>query len=95
METRHMTVIRIPYVKEYVDKAGTVRRYFRKRGCKAVALPGVPGSLEFMEAYQSAVGTPLQRPARQGPAPLRLLSSITCAGLRSLTSSRRLRHPTG
>jgi integrase len=67
MEARDMTVIRIPYLKEYVDKAGTVRRYFRKRGCKAVALPGVPGSLEFMEAYQSAIGTPLQRPARQGP----------------------------
>jgi len=62
-----MTMIRIPYVKEYVDKAGTVRRYFRKRGCKAVALPGVPGSSEFMAAYQAAMGTPLERPARQGP----------------------------
>jgi hypothetical protein len=43
-----MTVIRIPYIKEYLDKAGTVRRYFRKRGCKPVVLPGVPGSREFM-----------------------------------------------
>jgi len=67
MEARDMTMIRIPYVKEYVDKAGTVRRYFRKRGCKAVALPGVPGSSEFMAAYQAAMGTPLERPARQGP----------------------------
>ena len=67
MGTRDMTVIRIPYVKEYVDKAGTVRRYFRKRGCKTVPLPGVPGSREFMEAYETAVGTPLERPALQGP----------------------------
>jgi enterobacteria phage integrase len=51
---------------EYLDKAGTVRRYFRKRGCKPVVLPGVPGSREFMEAYEAAIGTPLERPARHG-----------------------------
>lgn len=62
-----MTVIRIPYVKAYVDRTGAVRRYFRKPGCKSVVLPGVPGSHEFMAAYQAALGTPLVRPARQGP----------------------------
>jgi integrase len=62
-----MTMIRIPYVKEYLDKAGTVRRYFRRRGCNTVVLLGVPGSREFMEAYETAIGTPLERPARQGP----------------------------
>jgi len=41
--------------------------FLRKRGCKTVALPGVPGSREFMEDYETAVGTPLERPARQGP----------------------------
>ena len=61
-----MTVIRIPYVKEYVDQAGTVRRYFRKPGCKSAVLPGVPGSREFMAAYEAAIGTPIVRPARQG-----------------------------
>jgi integrase len=61
-----MAFIRIPYVKEYVDQTGAVRRYFRKRGCKSVALPGVPGSSEFMAAYQAAIGTPTERPARQG-----------------------------
>jgi hypothetical protein len=61
-----MMLIRIPYIKEYLDKAGTVRRYFRKRGCKPVVLPGVPGSREFMEAYEAAIGTPLERPARHG-----------------------------
>jgi len=58
-----MTVIRIPYVKAYVDRHGHVRRYFRKRGCKPVLLPGVPGSAEFMEAYQAALGAPAPRPA--------------------------------
>lgn len=46
-----MAVVRIPYVNTYKDRYGTVRRYFRKRGCKPVALPGVPGSAEFMDAY--------------------------------------------
>jgi integrase len=67
MEPSDMTVIRIPYVKEYLDNTGTVRRYFRKRGCKTVALPGAPGSREFMIAYEAASGTPIERPARQGP----------------------------
>jgi integrase len=61
-----MTVIRIPYIKEYRDKTGTVRRYFRKPDRKPVPLPGIPGSQEFMDAYHAALGTPLERPARQG-----------------------------
>jgi hypothetical protein len=58
----------LPYVKSYRDGGGTMRRYFRKRGCKAVPLPGVPGSAEFMAAYQDALGEPshLHGP-RQGP----------------------------
>jgi hypothetical protein len=36
--------------------------YFRKPGRKAVPLPGVPGSTEFMAAYQAALGESSQRP---------------------------------
>ena len=50
-----MTKIRLPYVLEYSDCRGKVRRYFRRRGYKQVALPGVPGSDEFMAAYQAAL----------------------------------------
>jgi hypothetical protein len=39
-----MTVTRIAFVKEYTDRTGKLRRYFRKRGRKPVALPGAPGS---------------------------------------------------
>jgi hypothetical protein len=53
-----MAVVRIPYVKVYTERHGTVRRYFRKPGRKAVPLPGVPGSAEFMDAYRAAVGEP-------------------------------------
>jgi hypothetical protein len=61
-----MAVIRLPYVNTYADRHGNVRRYFRKRGCKAVPLPGMIGSTEFMAAYRDAMGEPAQRTARQG-----------------------------
>jgi hypothetical protein len=53
-----MAMIRIPYVKVYTDRHGRVRRYFRKPGRKALPLPGVPGSAEFMDAYRAALGEP-------------------------------------
>ena len=43
------------YVNEYVDRHGKVRRYFRRPGSRAIALPGLPGSIEFMAAYQAAL----------------------------------------
>jgi integrase/recombinase XerD len=37
-----------------------MRHYFRRPGSKAIALPGLPGSAEFMEAYQMALaGAPI------------------------------------
>jgi integrase len=59
-----MTVMRLPFVKEYTDRTGKMRRYFRKRGCKAIALPGSPGSPEFMAAYQRAMGGKPDQPAQ-------------------------------
>lgn len=49
-----MAKIEIPYVQRFKDRHGKIRHYFRKPGCKRVALPGQPGSQEFMEAYQIA-----------------------------------------
>jgi integrase len=51
-----MTRIKLPYVHEFIDRHGRVRRYVRKGG-KHIALPGLPGSPEFMQAYQTALGT--------------------------------------
>jgi integrase len=62
-----MTVMRLAFVKEYTDRTGKMRRYFRKRGCKPVTLPGAPGSPEFMLAYQMAMGGKPEQPARHGP----------------------------
>jgi hypothetical protein len=48
-----MARINLPYVQEFVDRHGKVRRYFRKNG-KRTPLPGPPGSKEFREAYEAA-----------------------------------------
>jgi integrase len=50
-----MTRIRLDYVHEFVDRHGKVRFYFRRAGFKLVRLPGLPGSAEFMDAYQAAL----------------------------------------
>jgi hypothetical protein len=50
-----MARIKLQYVLEYVDRHGKPRRYFRRRGSKQIPLPGIPGSDEFMAAYQSAL----------------------------------------
>ena len=50
-----MTRIRLPYINEFRDRHGKIRRYLRQPGCKAVPLPGLAGSAEFMAAYQAAL----------------------------------------
>ena len=42
------------YVHHFLDRHGRPRFYFRRRGCKQVALPGLPWSPEFMAAYSAA-----------------------------------------
>jgi len=50
-----MTRIKLKYVNEYRDRHGRVRRYFRRKGQRSIVLPGLPGSIEFMAAYQAAL----------------------------------------
>ena len=50
-----MTRIRLQYVHAFRDRHGTTRYYFRRPGFKQIALPGLPYSAEFMEAYQAAL----------------------------------------
>jgi hypothetical protein len=50
--------IRLRYVNAFGNahrKDRRVRYYFRRRGAKAIPLPGLPGSEEFMAAYQVAL----------------------------------------
>jgi hypothetical protein len=51
-----MSRIRLPYIKAWVDKkTGKPYWRFRRKGFKEVTLPGLPGSAEFMAAYQAAL----------------------------------------
>jgi integrase len=50
-----MTRLKLKFVHEYRDRYGKVRRYFRRPGARAIPLPGLPGSIEFMAAYQAAL----------------------------------------
>jgi integrase len=73
VRTRGMTFLeeiitmRLRFVHQWVDRRhgnAVARYYFRRRGQKHVALPGLPGSAEFMSAYQAAfAGQPSPRPA--------------------------------
>jgi integrase len=67
---RPMTSIRLKYIHEFRDRAGNLRRYVRRPGMRKVALPGLPGSPEFMEAYSAALsGQPMPK-AKHGPGTL-------------------------
>ena len=55
-----MAHIKLRYVNGFANRArsnGRVRYYFRRRGFRAIPLPGVPGSEEFMSAYAAALAT--------------------------------------
>jgi integrase len=54
MGRRGMTVA-LRYVQAFEDRHGHMRYYFRRAGSPRTALPGAPGSPEFMGAYQAAL----------------------------------------
>lgn len=64
-----MTKIRLPYIQSFADRHGKARYYFRKAGQPRRPLPGVPGSREFMDAYQDALkntSAPIGRRTKEG-----------------------------
>jgi integrase len=64
-----MATLRLKYVNSYRDRHGRVRYYFRRPGSIGVKLPGLPGSAEFMAAYQDALASiapPPPSPAHVG-----------------------------
>jgi integrase len=54
-EALPVATITLKYIKHYTDRLGTDRYYFNKIGRPRVALPGLPGSAEFMAMYQDSV----------------------------------------
>jgi hypothetical protein len=51
-----MTRIKLKFVHVFRDRHGRVRHYFRRSG-KRTPLPGLPGSAEFMAAYEMALAS--------------------------------------
>jgi integrase/recombinase XerD len=57
-----MATLKLRYVNSFPDRHGKLRHQCRIPGRKSFGLPGVPGSVEFMEAYQAALaGAPVSR----------------------------------
>jgi integrase len=52
-----MAKIALRHVNRFRDRHGRMRYYFRRRSEKAIPLPGLPGSDEFMAAYAKALAT--------------------------------------
>ena len=64
-----MAKLPLKYVVVDVDRHGKVRRYFRRKGKPKIPLPGLPGSAEFMAAYQLALEGKLEGKDKPGKAP--------------------------
>ena len=67
-----MARINLPGINSFRDRHGKLRCYFRRKGCKAVPLPGVPGSPEFVAAYQAELD--------KAPQPVEIGASRTTPG---------------
>jgi integrase len=53
-----MTIrLHLKFVQAWVDHEGRAHHYFRRRGFERARLPGLPGSAEFMAAYQQALAS--------------------------------------
>lgn len=52
-----MAVLKLVHVEHFKDRHGHSRHYFRRGHGKRIALPGLPGSDEFMAAYRAALNT--------------------------------------
>src|SRR5262249_42512581 len=50
-----MAILKLPYVNSFTDRHSKLRHQCRVPGKKSFGLPGLPGSVEFMEAYQAAL----------------------------------------
>lgn len=64
-----MTIVRLKHVHSFRDRHGRQRAYLRIPGMKATALPGAPGSPEFMAAYHAAVATAVPKEPGQQVIP--------------------------
>jgi integrase len=78
-----MTRLKLRYVNEYRDRHGKVRRYFRRPRQRTIPLPGLPGSIEFMAAYQAALAIVAPPPPSPKHVIAGSLAAVTAGYFRS------------
>jgi integrase/recombinase XerD len=90
--------LRIRFVQAWVDGEGRAHHYFRKRGHARVRLPGLPGSSEFMAAYQAAltaapaaIGASRSKPGSIAAAIAEYFGSAIFRSLTGATPTKRRR----
>jgi integrase len=103
-----MPVVRLRHVHKLLHRDGRPRYLLRIPGRKAITLPGMPGSPEFMAAYHRGIGS-VAAPAK-GPVPgslnalaisyygspaFKALKSPTQASYRRLVEEMRVNYGTG
>jgi hypothetical protein len=65
-----VTLIKLKYIDRFIDRHGRERFYFRRGRGPRVALPGRPGTPEFMAAYErAAIGEVTERGPKLRGAP--------------------------
>ena len=61
-----MARLKLKHVNSFVCSDGRVRHYFRRNGAKAIPLPGLPGSEEFMASYGAALAATISNAVEVG-----------------------------
>ncbi len=84
----HVTKLKLRYVDRFTDRHGTVRHYFRRKGQPREVLPGLPGSAEFMAAYQKALRGLPTAASMTGEAPAGSFSALVVAYYQSTAFTR-------
>jgi integrase len=77
----------LPYVLSFTDRHGKRRHYFRRKGRALVALPGAPGSPEFLRAYELASGGKIragEKRAKPGSVAALVAAYLASANFRDL-----------
>lgn len=79
-----MATIKLKWVHRFRDRHGKWRHYFRRPGFKRTALPGLPGSAEFMATYQVALSGEVVRPEMHSRVQAGTISAAVHGYLNSL-----------
>jgi integrase len=87
--------LRLHYLQAFVDRrTGATYTYFRRPGYPRVRLPGLPGSAEFMAAYQVALAQGLQpigtKRSQPGSVAAAIAGYLTSLEFRSLAVGTQL-----